>query len=321
VRRWPLARPFRIARGVKTYADVIEVHIDQDGKRGRGEGVPYKRFGESMDSVIASVEAQVDAIGNGLTRLELGERLAAGAARNAIDCALWDLEAKLSGRRVWQLAGLPEPRPQITAFTLSIDSPEAMAELAHTHRQRPLLKLKLAGDGVDLARLAAVHEAAPKAALWLDANEGLTIEGCRELVPHLPGLGVVVLEQPVPAADDAGLTSIDCPVPLCADESFHGGVERLDALAEGYTLINVKLDKAGGLTEALRVMRAAQERDLGVAVGCMCSSSLSIAPASLLAQHARYTDLDAALLLAEDHPTAVRYDGPYVLPTDPALWG
>ncbi|MFP6687466.1 MAG: N-acetyl-D-Glu racemase DgcA [Polyangiaceae bacterium] len=321
VRRWRLAKPFRISRGEKTHAVVVEVQLEKDGRVGRGEGVPYGRYGETVEGTVGRIEAFAEAIGAGMSRQELRQQLEAGAARNAIDCALWDLEAKLAGKRAWELAEMPSVQPLVTAFTLSIDSPERLSCYATEHRDRPLLKLKLAGDGSDLDRLRAVHAAAPGAALWLDANEGLSIEACQRLAPHLLDLGVRVLEQPLPAADDQLLKDLECAVPLCADESFRGGVESLAGLSDVYELVNVKLDKSGGLTESLDVIRAARARGLGVVVGCMCSSSLSIAPAILLAQDALFADLDAALLLAEDHTERVRYANGRVYPPSSATWG
>ncbi|HEX6112283.1 MAG TPA: N-acetyl-D-Glu racemase DgcA, partial [Geminicoccaceae bacterium] len=284
--------------------------------RGLGECLPYPRYGESVEGVLAQVAA-VPA--DGLTRARLQGLLAAGAARNAIDCALWDLEAKRGGRRVWQLAGLPEPGPVITAFTLGLDTPERMGAAARENALRPLLKLKLSGAG-DLERVRAVRANAPNAALIIDANEAWSIEDYRLIAPKLAGLGVTMIEQPFPAGQDGALTELPRPVPVCADESCHTG-DDLARLAGSYDAVNIKLDKAGGLTEALALKRAAQAMGFRIMVGCMVATSLSMAPAQLIAQGADWADLDGPLLLAEDRSPGLLYRGSTVYPPEPALWG
>ncbi len=255
----------------------------------------------------------------GADRRELAAALPAGAARNALDCALWDLEAKRRREPVWRLAGLPEPRPVLTAYTLSLDTPERMAEAARAAAGRPLLKLKLGGEG-DLDRVAAVRAAAPDAALIADANEAWTPDQLRRWLPELAALGVELIEQPLPAGQDAALAGIARPVPICADESCHDSAS-LDALVGRYDYVNLKLDKTGGLTEARRAAAKAQELGFGLMVGCMVATSLAMAPAALLAQLARYADLDGPLLLAKDREPGLRYEGSLLHPPEAALWG
>jgi len=310
-----LAEAFTIARGSRTAAEVLTVTVAEGGHRGHGECVPYARYGETR----ASVATQIKGLPAAFTRAELQSLLPPGAARNAVDCALWDLEARRSGQRVWQLAGLPEPRPQVTAFTLSLEAPEEMQAAAARHRHRPLLKVKL-GTADDLPRLEAVRAGAPQARLIVDANEGWTAAGYEALAPHLARLRVEMVEQPLPAGDDAALADLPRPVPVCADESCHNRAS-LAALADRYDMINIKLDKAGGLTEALALREAARARGFEVMAGCMVGSSLAMAPAVLVAQGARVTDLDGPLLLAEDRAHPLRYDERGVHPPDPELWG
>jgi len=262
---------------------------------------------------IASVPAE------GLTRTRLQTLLPAGAARNALDCALWDLEAKRSGRRVWQLAALPEPGPVMTAYTLTLDTPEKMGAAARENALRPLLKLKLSGAG-DLDRVRAVRVNAPNAALIIDANEGWSVEDYRLLAPKLAGLGVTMIEQPFPAGDDGALAELPRPVPVCADEPCHTG-DDLARLVGCYDAVNIKLDKSGGLTEALSMRSAARALGLKLMVGCMVATSLSMAPAQLLAQDADWADLDGPLLLAEDRSPGLLYRGSTVFPPEAALWG
>ena len=322
--RFPIRGVFRIARGARTVSEVLEVRLrGAGGAIGRGECLPYARYGETLDSVEARVRGVEGALADGLDRASLQSLLPAGAARNALDCALWDLEAKARGVPAWRLAGLDAPRPVTTAYTLSIDSPGRMREAAREAAQRPVLKVKLGGEGggeADLERLAAVREGAPGARLIVDANEGWTIEDYARVAPRLVELGVALVEQPLPAADDAALAGAHRPVPTCADESCHDRAS-LDALAGRYDVVNVKLDKSGGLTEALALARAARERGLGVMVGCMVGSSLAMAPAMLVAQLADTVDLDAPLLLASDRSHALRYEISTVHPPEPALWG
>ena len=310
-----LAQVFTISRGSRTEAKVLTVQIARDGITGRGECVPYARYGESLDSVAA----QIEGLPEGISRLELQEALPPGAARNAVDCALWDWEAKRAGKRVWELAGLPAPKPQITAFTLSLDDPDNMRAEAAKNAHRPLLKIKL-GTADDIARLAAVRAGAPGARIIVDANEGWTTDIYADLAPHLERLGVALVEQPLPAGADEALAEIARPVPICADESCHDRATLAD-LAGKYDMVNIKLDKTGGLTEALALRDLARAQGYGVMVGCMVGSSLAMAPAVLAGQGADYTDLDGPLLLAEDRATPLEYDGAGVHPPKRELWG
>lgn len=319
VERFPTRGSFTISRSTVTAVDLVVATIAFDGARGRGECRPYPRYGESPASVLAEIEALAPAIEAGMTRAELQETQKPGAARNALDCALWDLEAKQSGKAVWQLAGLPEPRPVVTAYTLSLDTPEAMAKAAAANRQRPLLKLKLAGPE-DLDRVAAVRAAAPEPKLIVDANEGWTLASFREIAPRLVALGVALVEQPLPAAGDAPLAGQSWPLPLCADESSHDRAS-LAHLVGRYSHVNVKLDKTGGLTEALTMVAEARRLGFGIMVGCMLASSLAMAPALLLAVGADYVDLDGPLLLASDRPEGLAFEGSTIMPASAELWG
>ncbi len=289
--------------------------VTDGANRGHGECVPYARYGESR----GSVKAQIKALPAAVDRAALQALLPAGAARNAVDCALWDLEAKVTGRPVWALAGLPAPEPQVTAFTQSLEAPEDMQASAARNAHRPLLKIKL-GTPEDLPRLEAVRAGAPRVRLIVDANEGWTAESYAALAPHLARLGVEMVEQPLPAGDDAALAELPRPVPVCADESCHTSAD-LPALIGRYDMVNIKLDKTGGLTEALALKAAAEAAGLGVMVGCMVASSLAMAPAVLVAQGAAITDLDGPLLLAEDRRAGLVYDERGVHPAIPALWG
>ncbi len=310
-----LRRPFTISRGSRTHAHILTVTIEAEGATGRGECVPYARYGETL----ASVEAQIAALPPRFDRAALQTLLPPGAARNAVDCTLWDLEAKRTGRPVRELAGLPEPGPEITAYTLSLDTPEAMRAEAAANAHRPLLKTKLGGAG-DLARIEAVRSGAPDARLILDANEGWTPATYAALLPALLRLRVELVEQPLPAGADEALADLPRPVPICADESCHDRAS-LPALAGRYDVVNIKLDKAGGLTEALALREAAIAAGFRVMVGCMVGSSLAMAPAVLVAQGAAFTDLDGPLLLAEDRAPTLTYDALGVHPAPPALWG
>ena len=316
---FPIAGTFTISRGSKTEAEVIVCTIMQDGKSGRGECVPYRRYGETVESVRTEIDAASAAIAGGIGRQALLGVMKPGAARNAVDCALWDLEAKRSGRPVWQLAGLAPPRPEVTAFTLSLDTPEAMRGEAARHAHRPLLKVKLGHEG-DMARIEAVREGAPRARLVVDANEGWTAGAYAELAPALVRLGVEVVEQPLPAGEDGALAEMARPLPVCADESCHDRGS-LGALTGKYDMVNIKLDKAGGLTEALALRDAARAAGFGVMVGCMVGSSLAMAPAVLVAQGAAFTDLDGPLLLARDRAHPLVYDERGVHPSTRELWG
>jgi L-alanine-DL-glutamate epimerase-like enolase superfamily enzyme len=317
--RWPLAHPFVISRGSKTEVRLVVVELHQDGRRGRGECAPYPRYGETPEAVLDQIEAARPTVEAGCSREELQRLLPAGAARNAIDCALWDLEAKIQGVRAFELAGRQRLDPVKTAYTLSLGEPEAMAEAAAKAARRPMLKLKLGGAG-DLERVRAVRRAAPRTRLIVDANEDWDFETLKSLAPALAELDVKVIEQPLPAAEDAVLEDYASPVPLCADESLHSRAE-LDACAGRYGCINIKLDKAGGLTEALALAVEARRRGLMVLVGSMVATSLSMAPALILAQGAEFTDLDGPLLLARDRQPGLSYLGSMIEPPPPELWG
>ena len=317
--RWPIRGTFTISRGSKRTSDVVVATIREGGHEGRGEGMPYAHYGESVEGVREAIEALDSAIAAGMDRTELQEALPAGAARNALDCALWDLECKRRGRRAWELAGLPPPAPLDTACTLSLDTPEAMRAAATAHPAGTLLKLKLGNPG-DLDRVKAVRDGAPEACIIVDANEGWSAVDYAALAPELARLGVAMIEQPLPAGDDAPLARLPRPVPLCADESCHDRAT-LDALAGRYDLVNVMLDKTGGLSEALALREAARARGFGIMVGCMISTSLAMAPALLVADGAAFVDLDGPLLLARDRPHGLRYEGARVHPPAPALWG
>ncbi|MFL2785160.1 MAG: N-acetyl-D-Glu racemase DgcA [Paracoccaceae bacterium] len=312
---FPLAQVFTISRGSRTEAKVLSVKISRGGVEGWGECVPYARYNETA----ASVSAQIESLPEAFDRQDLYELLPAGAARNAVDCALWDLEAKQSGLRVWQLAGLTAPGPEITAYTLSLDSPENMRAQAAEHAHRPLLKIKL-GTPDDMPRLEAVRAGAPRPDIIVDANEGWSAEVYADLAPHLLRLGVKLVEQPLPAADDDALLGLQRPVPVCADESAHDRAS-LKHLAGKYDVVNIKLDKTGGLTEALALKRDALAQGFEVMVGCMVGSSLAMAPATLVAQGALITDLDGPLLLAEDRAHPLHFDAAGVHPPSAALWG
>ena len=316
---WPLARPFTISRGTKTTAEVVFAEIEDDGVHGRGECVPYPRYGETADAVADAVAALADDIAAGMERAALQQRLPAGAARNVLDCALWDLEAKKSGQRVWQLASLPAPRPAPTAETIALDTPEAMAAAAFCLRGRPLLKLKL--DGTDVMdRIGAVRAALPRARLIVDANESWDLGLLERIDGMLAALDVELIEQPLPAGADDVLRGFASKVMLCADESCHTA-EDVERLPEAYGMVNVKLDKAGGLTAALRAVAAARAGGRRVMVGCMVATSLGIAPATLLAGSADVVDLDGPLWLAHDRGHPLRFADGWVYPPEPALWG
>ncbi len=310
-----LAEVFTISRGSRTEAKVLTVRVVRGGVTGWGECVPYARYGESLESVAA----QIAGLPGGIDRAALQAALPAGAARNAVDCALWDWEAKRAGRRAWELAGLAAPGPRITCFTLSLDTPERMRAAAARHAHRPVLKIKL-GTPDDMARLEAVRAGAPDARIVVDANEGWSAEVYTELAPHLIRLGVALVEQPLPAGKDDLLAEIARPLPVCADESCHDRAS-LPALKGKYDMVNIKLDKTGGLTEALALNAAARSEGYAVMVGCMVGTSLAMAPAVLVAQGAEVVDLDGPLLLAEDRDPPLVYDAAGVHPPVAALWG
>jgi L-alanine-DL-glutamate epimerase-like enolase superfamily enzyme len=311
-----LREAFTISRGSRTEQVVVTAEIHDGAHVGRGECTPYARYGETAEGVIDAIEGLESA---GLTRATLADRLPAGAARNAVDCALWDLEAKRAGRRVWDLAGLAAPGPIITAYTLSLAAPDAMRAKAAENAHRPLLKVKLGGTG-DVARIEAVRAGAPAAAIIVDANEGWTVESYAELAPVLLRLGVAMVEQPFPAGADDALAGMARPLPVCADESCHDRTG-LAGLVGKYDMINIKLDKTGGLTEALALKGAARALGFEVMVGCMMGTSLAMAPASLVGQGAGLVDLDGPLLLAEDRATPLVYDEAGLHPPAAALWG
>jgi L-alanine-DL-glutamate epimerase-like enolase superfamily enzyme len=319
IETFPIAGSFTISRGSKTEADVITCTVSENGFSGRGECVPYKRYGESLDGVMEDINVVAEAILDGLTRKELQSRMKPGAARNAVDCALWDLEAKLSGKRVADIIGATSRKPFVTAFTLSLGEPEAMAAEAARNAQRPLLKVKLGTDN-DEARLRAVRGAAPAARIIVDANEGWTEENLARHMAIAAETNVSLIEQPLPAGRDAALGRIRRLVSVCADESVHA-TKDLESLRDRYDAVNIKLDKTGGLTEALAMKAEAQRLGFAVMIGCMVGSSLAMAPAVLLAQDADYADLDGPLLLAGDRPDGLRYEGSLVYPPEAALWG
>ncbi|CCO25040.1 N-acetyl-D-Glu racemase DgcA [Maridesulfovibrio hydrothermalis] len=312
---FPMARVFTIARGSRTEAVVLRVEIEQDGYTGQGECVPYARYDETVESVIA----QIEGLELPLSRKTLQNALPAGAARNAVDCALWDLEAKQKGIPVWQLAGLEEPGPEVTAYTLSLDTPEKMQEQAAENSYRPLLKTKLGGEG-DIARIEAVRRGAPDARIIVDANEGWTPEVYKEMAPVLVRLGVEMVEQPLPAGEDDALLEIERILPVCADESCHD-CSSLLGLKGKYDMVNIKLDKTGGLTEALALKKQAADAGYKIMVGCMVGSSLAMAPAMLVAQNTAVVDLDGPLLLATDRPHGLKYDDEKAYPPVKELWG
>ncbi len=310
---------FRISRGSRTQSKVVSVTLDDGQYRGRGECVPYPRYGESSEGVVADIETMRDQLLAGLSRQSLQDALPAGAARNALDCAFWDLEAKRAGKRAWELLDLPSPQGVVTAYTVSLDEPDVMREKARENATRPLLKLKLAGPQ-DLRRVQAVREGAPEADLMVDANEGWDIESFQAIVPALQKLGVVAIEQPLPAADDAALAGIKCPIPLIADESCHAS-DSYHNFKDRYDMINIKLDKTGGLTEALKLKKMAENDGKKVMIGCMVGSSLAMAPAMVLAKGAAIVDLDGPLLLAEDRSTPITYNGSMMSEPPRELWG
>lgn len=316
---WPIAGRFVISRGAKTEARVVVVTLESEGAVGRGECVPYARYGESVESVLAEIEGLRAQIEAGLGRERLQDLLGPGAARNAVDCALWDIEAKRTDVRVWARAGVPRLSPLKTAFTISYGTPDEMAAAAEAASRRPLLKLKIGGPD-DLDRVEAVRAAAPRSRLIVDANEGLSFDQLQRLAPELKRLEVQLVEQPLKAGEDQALESWSSPVPLCADESLHSRAELADC-AGRYAYLNVKLDKTGGLTEALALAAEARARGLGLMVGCMVATSLSMAPAMIVAQGAEFVDLDGPLLLARDREPGLTYVGSAAEPPTPELWG
>jgi L-alanine-DL-glutamate epimerase-like enolase superfamily enzyme len=317
--RWPIAGSFTISRGSKTEAHVITVTLRDGEHTGQGECVPYPRYEETVPQVMAALEAARPAIEAGATRTDVPGLLAPHAARNALDCALWDLEAKRAGKHVWQLAGLPEPKPVVTAYTLSLDTPEAMGEAAAKAAHRPLLKLKLGREG-DAERLRLIRRSAPRSRLIVDANEGWSAQNLEAMLAACAEARVELVEQPLPAGDDEALRGIRRAVTVCADESAHG-LDTLDDLAGKYDAINIKLDKTGGLSPAIALARAARQRNLRIMVGCMLATSLAMAPAMLLTPWADFVDLDGPLLLKQDREPAIRFEGSLMHVPPVSLWG
>jgi len=316
---WPIAGSFTISRGAKTEAVVIVAELTDGRHRGRGECVPYARYGETAAGVAAALQAMTGDLANGLDRAALQSAMQPGAARNALDCAFWDLEAKRAGKPAYALAGLEAPKPLVTAYTISIGAPQTMADAARAAASRPLLKIKLGAPG-DPERIAAVRRAAPQSELIVDANEGWSADNLAENLDACSKAGVTLIEQPLPADNDGALASAKRSIAICADESVHDRAT-LPALVGRYDAVNIKLDKTGGLTEALAMADEAQRLGLRIMTGCMVATSLAMAPAMLVAQRARVVDLDGPLLLAKDRPDGLRYDGSLVHPPTPGLWG
>jgi L-alanine-DL-glutamate epimerase-like enolase superfamily enzyme len=319
VERWPVAGVFAISRGAKTEATVVVAEITDGIHRGRGECVPYVRYGESTEAVARAIEAKADDVRDGLDVASLQSAMPAGGARSALDCALWDFTAKSSRRPVHELLGAPAPQPVTTAYTVSLGTPEEMGQAAGKVSSRPLLKIKLGGTG-DIERLAAVRRAAPRCELIVDANEGWAADNLTESLALCARAGVVLVEQPLPSNRDGALSGLRRPIPVCADESAHTRAS-LPTLRGKYDAVNIKLDKAGGLTEAIAMAREARELGFIVMVGCMVATSLSMAPAILVAQHAHVVDLDGAMLLQRDRTPGLVYENGLVYPAEPALWG
>jgi len=310
---------FTISRGSRTHANVVVVELRQGEYVGRGECVPYARYDESIESVLAELAPLAVKIENGLTRQQMQSLLPAGAARNALDCAYWDLECKKSGQRIWEYLSIAKPKPLVTAFTLSLDTPEKMKQAAIENAHRPLLKLKLAGEG-DIERVTAVREGSPDARIIVDANEGWDEALYLKFVPELVKLGVEMIEQPMPANNDSALDHLPRPITLCADESCHDR-SSLPQIIGRYDMINIKTDKTGGLTEALALKKAAEEAGLQVMVGCMLATSLAMAPAFIVAQDVQVVDLDGPLLLAEDRECPIEFDDSLMNVYQAGLWG
>ncbi|MBC8259932.1 MAG: dipeptide epimerase [SAR324 cluster bacterium] len=320
--------PFAISRGIDDNFDVVVVQIEQNGFKGWGEATPTEHYNESISQTESLIEDFRNRIENGISRTELQQEMPKGAARNAVDCALWDLEAKLAGQRVWELPEIAlhlcaetdsAPGNVTTVYSLGVDTPEIMGEIALKNADRPLLKIKLTGDG-DLERLLEIRKNAPESRLVIDANEGWTPEHYQRYVPEFKKLGVEMIEQPFPADNDSILKTLDHPIPVCADESCHNTAD-LERLVGLYEFVNIKLDKTGGLTEALRLQAVAEDIGFRTMIGCMSATSLGIAPAFLIAQRAKIIDLDAPLYLYDDRPFPLKYDGSIVFPPSAELWG
>ncbi len=320
IERWPIAGAFAISRGSKTEAVVVVAELSDGTHRGRGESVPYARYGETPDGIVATIETMRPALRQGLDRAALQHALPPGAARNALDCAYWDVNARQTNRRAFELAGICRPEPLVTAYTISLAPAAEMAAAAERAAWRPLLKVKLGGGDDDGMRIAAVRRAAPRADIVVDANEGWNADNFERHLAACADAGVTLIEQPLPEGRDDALARIKRPIPVCADESVHDRAS-LDALAGKYDAVNIKLDKSGGLTEALALAAEAERRGFSIMVGCMVATSLAMAPAMLAAQRARLVDLDGPLLLAKDRPDGLRYEGSLIYPPEPALWG
>lgn len=319
IERWPIQGSFTISRGAKTEAVTVVAEVSRGGLTGRGECVPYPRYGETPEATLAAILAMQGPLSKGLDRMALQAAMPAGAGRNALDCALLDLEAKSAGKRAWALLGRRVPRPCTTAYTISLGTPKAMAAATAKAAHRPLLKIKLGGKG-DAARIAAVRKAAPESELIVDANEAWTSDNLEQNLAACAKVGVTLVEQPLPAGQDDALARIRRPLAVCADESVHDRAS-LEGLRERYDAVNIKLDKTGGLTEALAMADAAHALGFEIMVGCMVATSLAMAPAMLLTPQARYVDLDGPLLLAHDRDGGLRYDESLVYPPEATLWG
>ena len=320
--------PFAISRGIDDNFDVVVVQLEQNGFKAWGEATPTEHYNESISQTESLIEDFRNRLENGMTRTELQQEMPIGAARNAVDCALWDLEAKLAGKRVWELPEISQhlgaatnsaPGNVTTVYSLGVDTPEIMGKIAQKNSARPILKIKLTGDG-DLERLEAIRKNAPNSRLVIDANEAWTPEHYQRYVPEFKLLGVEMIEQPFPADNDSILKTLDHPIPVCADESCHDTAD-LERLVGLYEFVNIKLDKTGGLTEALRLQAAAEDKGFRTMIGCMSATSLGIAPAFLIAQRAKIVDLDAPLYLYDDRPFPLKYDGSIVFPPSAELWG
>jgi len=316
---WPTRGTFRIARGSRTQITVVVATLEFEGIIARGECVPYPRYGETVEGVIKDIMSMADQISDGLTRDELQSGMSPGAARNALDCAFWDLEAKISGKSAFELAGITNPTELVTAYTISLDTPEAMAKAAHEAHDKPLLKLKLGGEG-DFERLKAIRAAVPEKRLIVDANEGWSGDQLKPYIDACIDASIELIEQPLPADCDDDLLGLENTPVICADESAHG-LATLAQLAGKYQSINIKLDKTGGLTEALKVATKANEMGLEIMVGCMLATSLAMAPAMVAAQSAKVVDLDGPLLLEKDRENAIKYLGSRMQLPSPGLWG
>ncbi|QQN62642.1 dipeptide epimerase [Bradyrhizobium diazoefficiens] len=319
IERFPIAGSFTISRGAKTEAVTVVAEVSLNGLTGRGECVPYPRYGETPEATLGAIEAMETAVAGGLTTQALQAAMPPGAARNALDCALIDLEAKAAGLRAWNLLGRPAPGERTTAFTISLGTPEAMAAATAKAAHRPLLKIKLGGGG-DPERIAAVRKAAPESELIVDANEAWTEANLEDNLAACAAAGVTLVEQPLPSGKDEALARIKRPLAVCADESVHDR-NSLAPLRERYDAVNIKLDKTGGLTEALAMADAAQALGFEIMIGCMVATSLSMAPAILVTPQARFVDLDGPLLLARDREHGLRYDDSLVYPPESSLWG